>query len=95
MTTIDIPVRYYKDYPGGYDYGYETLPLPLSECAFLLVDVDGTAANPVTEGYIAPALEAARQVRGTSVNPVDDVENVLVTAGTGVPTSALLLSVDG
>ncbi|SVC55182.1 uncharacterized protein METZ01_LOCUS308036, partial [marine metagenome] len=62
MSTIDIPVRYYKDYPGGYDYGYETLPLPLSECAFLLVDVDGTAANPVTEGHIAPALEAGRQV---------------------------------
>ena len=38
--------------------------------------------------------EATRQVRGTSVNPVDDVEHVLVTAGTGVPTSALVLSAD-
>jgi acetyl-CoA acetyltransferase len=36
--------------------------------------------------------EAVRQVRGTSVNQVPDVENVLVTAGTGVPTSALILS---
>ncbi|MBR9828463.1 MAG: lipid-transfer protein [Oceanospirillales bacterium] len=36
--------------------------------------------------------EAVRQVRGTSVNQVDDVENVLVTAGTGVPTSGLILS---
>jgi len=36
--------------------------------------------------------EAVRQVRGTSVNPVPDVENVLVTAGTGVPTSAAILS---
>jgi acetyl-CoA acetyltransferase len=35
--------------------------------------------------------EAVRQVRGTSVNQVDDVENVLVTAGTGVPTSGLIL----
>lgn len=35
--------------------------------------------------------EAARQVRGTSVNQVDDVEHVLVTAGTGVPTSGLVL----
>jgi acetyl-CoA acetyltransferase len=35
--------------------------------------------------------EGVRQVRGTSVNQVDDVEHVLVTAGTGVPTSALLL----
>ena len=36
--------------------------------------------------------EAVRQVRGTSVNQVDDVANVLVTAGTGVPTSGLILS---
>jgi acetyl-CoA acetyltransferase len=36
--------------------------------------------------------EAVRQVRGTSVNQVDDVEHVLVTAGTGVPTSGLVLS---
>ena len=35
--------------------------------------------------------EAARQVRGTSVNQVEDVEHVLVTAGTGVPTSGLIL----
>ena len=38
--------------------------------------------------------EGVRQVRGTSVNQVDDVEHVLVTAGTGVPTSALILGVD-
>ncbi len=38
--------------------------------------------------------EGVRQVRGTSVNQVPDVENVLVTAGTGVPTSGLVLSVD-
>jgi len=38
--------------------------------------------------------EAVRQVRGTSVNQVPDVENVLVTAGTGVPTSGLVLSAD-
>lgn len=36
--------------------------------------------------------EAVRQVRGTSVNQVPDVANVLVTAGTGVPTSGLVLS---
>ena len=60
MALLDIPVRYYKDYPGGYDYGYETLSLPLAECTFLLVDVDGTSPNPVTENRIAPALEAAR-----------------------------------
>ncbi len=38
--------------------------------------------------------EGVRQVRGTSVNQVDDVEHVLVTAGTGVPTSALVLGAD-
>lgn len=38
--------------------------------------------------------EAVRQTRGTSANPVPDVENVAVTAGTGVPTSGLVLSRD-
>jgi acetyl-CoA acetyltransferase len=38
--------------------------------------------------------EAVRQLRGTSVNQVSGVENVLVTAGTGVPTSGLLLGRD-
>jgi acetyl-CoA acetyltransferase len=36
--------------------------------------------------------EGVRQVRGTAVNQVPDVQNVLVTAGTAVPTSALILS---
>ncbi|MET3960160.1 acetyl-CoA acetyltransferase [Marmoricola sp. OAE513] len=36
--------------------------------------------------------EGVRQIRGTSVNPVPDVQNVVVTAGTGVPTSGLILS---
>jgi 17-hydroxy-3-oxo-4-pregnene-20-carboxyl-CoA lyase len=36
--------------------------------------------------------EAVRQVRGSAVNQVPHVENVLVTAGTGVPTSGLVLS---
>ena len=35
--------------------------------------------------------EAVRQIRGTSANPVKGVEHVLVTAGTGVPTSAAIL----
>ena len=35
--------------------------------------------------------EAVRQVRGDAVNQVADVHNVLVTAGTGVPTSGLIL----
>jgi 17-hydroxy-3-oxo-4-pregnene-20-carboxyl-CoA lyase len=38
--------------------------------------------------------EAVRLVRGTSVNPVPGLEHVVVTAGTGVPTSGLVLGVD-
>jgi acetyl-CoA acetyltransferase len=38
--------------------------------------------------------EAVRLVRGTSCNQVPDVEHVVVTAGTGVPTSGLVLGVD-
>jgi acetyl-CoA acetyltransferase len=35
--------------------------------------------------------EGVRQLRGRSVNQLDGVEHVLVTAGTGVPTSGLIL----
>ncbi len=35
--------------------------------------------------------EGVRQVRGSAVNQVADVHNVVVTAGTGVPTSGLIL----
>ena len=36
--------------------------------------------------------EAVRQVRGTAVNQVAGARNVVVTAGTGVPTSGLVLT---
>ncbi|MFJ6986160.1 MULTISPECIES: lipid-transfer protein [unclassified Streptomyces] len=39
--------------------------------------------------------EAVRQIRGTSVNQVPGAARTLVTAGTGVPTSGLLLVADG
>ncbi|MFD7706209.1 lipid-transfer protein [Streptomyces sp. NPDC059785] len=39
--------------------------------------------------------EAVRQLRGTAVNQVPDAARVLVTAGTGVPTSGLILGSDG
>lgn len=42
--------------------------------------------NGITEGV--------RQVRGTAVNQVPNVEHVLVTAGTGVPTSGIILGRD-
>ena len=35
--------------------------------------------------------EAVRQIRGSAVNQVANTDHVLVTAGTGVPTSALIL----
>jgi len=38
--------------------------------------------------------EGVRQVRGTAVNQVPGAEHVLVTAGTGVPTSGLILAAD-
>ncbi|MFK0023343.1 lipid-transfer protein [Streptomyces sp. NPDC090798] len=39
--------------------------------------------------------EAVRQLRGTSVNQIRGVGRTLVTAGTGVPTSGLILGADG
>ena len=38
--------------------------------------------------------EGVRQSRGSAVNQVEGARNVLVTAGTGVPTSALILGRD-
>jgi acetyl-CoA acetyltransferase len=38
--------------------------------------------------------EAVRQIRGTSVNQIPGLEHVLVTAGTGPPTSGAILGAD-
>ena len=38
--------------------------------------------------------EGVRQVRGSAVNQVEGLKRIVVTAGTGVPTSGLVLSVD-
>ncbi len=54
-----------------------------------------THGGQLGEAYIHGmngVAEAVRQVRGTSVNQVPGDGPVLVTAGTGVPTSALLLA---
>jgi acetyl-CoA acetyltransferase len=66
------------------------------------IEIDGhLPVNPhggqLGEAYIHGMngiAEAVRQVRGTSVNQVAGVRNVLVTAGTGVPTSGLILSAE-
>ena len=53
-----------------------------------------THGGQLGEAYIHGmngVAEAVRQVRGTAANQVADVHNVLVTAGTGVPTSGLIL----
>lgn len=53
-----------------------------------------TAGGLLGEAYIHGMngiTECVRQIRGTSVNQVPDVDFALVTAGTGVPTSALIL----
>ncbi|MFF3496488.1 lipid-transfer protein [Streptomyces sp. NPDC002795] len=39
--------------------------------------------------------EGVRQVRGTAVNQISGASTTLVTAGTGVPTSGLILGADG
>ena len=53
-----------------------------------------THGGQIGEAYIHGmngVAEAVRQVRGDAVNQVADVHNVVVTAGTGVPTSGLIL----
>ncbi len=57
--------------------------LPINTNGGLLGEAYIHGMNGITEGV--------RQVRSTSPNQVDDVEHVLVTSGTGVPTSALIL----
>ena len=55
-----------------------------------------TNGGQIGEAYIHGMngiAEAVRQVRGSAVNQQKNVRNVLVTAGTGVPTSGLILSV--
>ena len=57
-----------------------------------------TNGGQLGEAYIHGmngVAEAVRLVRGTSVNQVPDVSNVLVTGGTAVPTSAAILSQPG
>jgi acetyl-CoA acetyltransferase len=53
-----------------------------------------TSGGLLGEAYIHGMngiTEAVRQIRGTAINQVVDVEHVLVTAGTGCPTSGLIL----
>ncbi|WP_072686890.1 lipid-transfer protein [Rhodococcus marinonascens] len=64
------------------------------------LELDGTLPFNTHGGQLGEAYihgmngiaEGVRQIRGTSVNQVSGVQNVLVTAGTGVPTSGLVLT---
>jgi len=54
-----------------------------------------THGGQLGEGYIHGMngiAEGVRQMRGTSVNQVEGAAHVVVTAGTGVPTSGLVLA---
>jgi acetyl-CoA acetyltransferase len=54
-----------------------------------------TSGGLLGEAYIHGMngiTEVVRQIRGTSCNQVANVEHALVTAGTGVPTSGLIVS---
>jgi acetyl-CoA acetyltransferase len=60
--------------------------LPINTSGGLLGEAYVHGMNGITE--------AVRQIRGTSYNQVPRVEHVLVTAGTGCPTSGLILGRD-
>ena len=66
------------------------------------VEIGGTLPINTHGGQLGEAYlhgmngiaEGVRQIRGSSYNQVADASHVLVTAGTGVPTSALILGKD-
>ena len=58
--------------------------LPINNSGGMLAEAYIHGMNMIAEGV--------RQVRGTSTSQVKDAQNVLVTGGLGVPTTALILT---
>lgn len=66
------------------------------------IEIGGTLPVNTNGGQVGEAYihgmngfaEAVRQLRGTAVNQVDSVHNVLATSGNAVPTSGIILGVD-
>ncbi len=85
----------------GYQFEDEIVPaLVFDEPGILAMANSGANTNggQLGEAYIHGMngiAEGVRQIRGTSVNQVDGATNVLVTSGSGVPTSGLVLSAEG
>jgi acetyl-CoA acetyltransferase len=70
---------------GGLEAGGAGCRLPVNTHGGQLGEAYLHGMNGIAEGV--------RQVRGTAVNQVAGVAHTLVTAGTGVPTSGLILGV--
>ncbi len=60
----------------------------------LPVNTDGGQPGEASIHGMNGIAEGVRQLRGASIIQVEDARHVLVTAGTGVPTSGLVLGRD-
>jgi acetyl-CoA acetyltransferase len=77
-------------------YGFCGRGEGLDVCASGAVPFNTSGAG-MAEAYVHGfnlVVEGVRQLRGESYNQVDGAEVSLVTSGEGVPTSALVLTVD-
>lgn len=64
------------------------------EGALLPVNTNGGQLGEAYVHGVNRIAEAVRQVRGSAVNEVSNVEHALVTVDTGAPTSGLILGSD-